>query len=205
MDQQQQPGQFNPGQYDFIMNHQAPKKSIFPSMGGNKRNQILIMVAAALLFVTIAIVIFSLIFGGGGGSKERLVDIAVTQTELVRVAEIGTNKATGTDAKSLAASVQLTLTSDKASTLEQLKKNGDKVKDKELIVGKNSTTDEKLTTAEQNGTFDAVFTSMIAEMLQKYQVQLEAAHKATSGKSTKQTLAVSYENAGILVKTASLD
>lgn len=196
----QQPGQFNPQQYDFIMNNQQPKRSFLPGAGSSKRQRILIVAIGAMVLLIVLIMIFSAIFGGNGGSKQRLTDVAKTQTELARVAAIGTDTARSTDARSLAMSVQLSLTSDKAIIISQIKENGDKVNEKELVKGKNTETDEKLTAAEQNGTFDVVFTSTMREMLEDYQAQLKATFEATSGNATRQTLSNAYENAGVLLE-----
>lgn len=198
----QQPGQFNPGQYDFIMNNQQQKRSILPGAGSSKRQRILLLAIGGMLLLIVFILIFSLIFGSGGGSKQRLAGIAKTQTELIRIAAIGTDKANNTDTKSLAVSVQLSLATDKAATLNQIKENGDKVGEKELAQGKNSETDAKLTAAEQNGTFDVVFTSTMRELLEDYQAELKSAFDSTSGNSTKQMLSDAYENAGSLLETA---
>lgn len=202
MDSQKQPGQFNPQQYDFITNHQEPKKSLIPSVGSGKTQRIIFAVIAGLLFIMVAVIIYSLIFGGST-NKDQLISVAGQQTELIRVSELGTKKSNGTDAKSLAASVQVSVTSDKNSLIEQMKKNGDKVSDKDLVGSKSSETDKKLTDAEQNGTFDTIFTSTMNSMLQKYQANLKVTFEATKSKATKQVLSNAYENAGVLVEQSS--
>lgn len=201
MDPQQSSGQFNPGQYDFIVNNQQPKRSLLPSMGSGKQRILFFIIAGALLLI-ILLLIFSL-FTGGGSSREQLVSIAKQQTELVRVADVGVDKATSADTKSLAISVQLAIISDKNTMLTLIDKNGDKPKDKELNAGKNSETDEKLTQAQQNGTFDVVFTSTINELLDQYQASLSSTYEQSSGKVTKETLAAAYDNAKKLSETVS--
>lgn len=200
MDSQQQPGQFNPGQYDFIMNPEQQKKKLFSFKGGGKQRYI-IMAVAAIGMLTILILLFGLLFGGGSGSKERLIGIAQQQTELIRVAEQGTKNATGTDAKSLAASIQLTMLSDKNAIKELMTKNGDKFKEKDLTGTPDSEVDSKLTAAQQNGTFDTIFTSIVKELLNDYKTDLSSAYDVASGPQTQQTLAQAYENANNIVET----
>lgn len=203
MDPNQQPappaGGFNPGQYDFITNPpKAPKPSLLGSLTGGNKTKLLIMAIAVLTIITILVVVVSSFFGGSS-NKDRLVAIAQQQSELARVAQLGTDSATGTNAKSLAASVQLTMVSDKAALNELLVKNGDKVKEKDLIGTPDSETDTKLTTAQQNGTFDTIFTSTMKELLNDYKNDLSNTFDTSTGQLTKQTLAQAYENATILI------
>jgi len=205
MDPNQQPappsGGFNPNQYDFIMNHQQPKRSLF-SFGGGLQQK-LILATVGLLILLVVIIAASSLFGGNGDTKDRLLNIARQQSQIISAAEIGADKATGTDAKSLAGSVLLSVTTDRNDTLELIKKGGDKVASKDYERKLDTESSEKLTTAEQNGTFDTIFTSMLHEMLQEYQADLETAYNSAAGEQTKATLASAYDGAGLLVKTAS--
>ncbi len=197
MQPQQQPGQFNSQQYDFIMNNPQPKKSLFGG-GSNSKTRILILAIVGLMVVTFFIIIVSSLLGGGGSSKDQLMSIATQQTEIMRVAAIGTDKATGVNAKTLAVSTNLALSTDKAAVVKRI---SGKTSEKDLALGRDSETDTKLTTAEQNGTFDTIFTTIMRELLVDYQSDLESAYNATSAEATKQVLAQAYENARALLDT----
>src|SRR3990167_2153846 len=129
--------------YGFILDpSQQTKKTMLPS--GNKKQRILIVLTGGAILLVLTVVGFSLIFGGG--SSEQSLQLAQKHTELIRIAQIGTEKAKDSKAKNLAITTKLTLQSSQPKVL---KITNQKAESKALLAGKNESTDKSLTEAEQ--------------------------------------------------------
>ncbi len=207
-DPNQTPQSFDPAQYDFITNPAQPaKKSLVPKLGGGGgsrggKSRVIVMIIGGLAILTVLILVFGLIFRSGGGSKEQMLKVAREQSAIIAIADIGAQKAGSTDTKSLANSVILTLSSDQQAAIAQLAKNGTKVKDKDLTAQPNSEIAQKLTVAEQNGTFDVAFESAIKDLLATYQRNVQVAYESTDSKSAREVFTQSYENTSLLIADA---
>ncbi len=218
MDPQQQPGQLpaappkqdfpapaagavQPGQYDFITNPAKPaKKSLFSSGKGNKSG-LLIMIAASVGLLTVILLVGSL-FLGGSSDKQALLPVAKKQSEIIAVTTVGARDAGSTQAQSLAAAVQLSITTEQLNLLAQLSKK-DKVKPKDYAALPSAKVTADLETAQRNGRFDEVFNNVIKQELTEYQQEIRTANSAVSSKKTKAVLAQDYENVGLLLTIPS--
>lgn len=196
----------NPEQtpYDFITdpgNGPGPsKKSWLPQLpsGSNKRQRMLIIGGAVTIVLVIFSIMFSLIFGGNDGAKAETLKLAQEHTELMRVADIGIKSARGSDARNLATTVKLTLQSSNEQVVAIANK-GQKVGNKELVLGKDTTTDEALTTALQTNRFDEEFTETIHEEIRDYLRQLKVVYNASDSKKEKETLDEVYRQLNSLL------
>ncbi len=134
---------------------------------------------------------FSFVFGGRDQTKP-LIAIAQSQTELIRVATLGSAKATTLDARALAATTQLSLTSAQQETLSYLKKHHRKPSTKELAATKDASTDEALNKAALNNNFDASFAATMHDKLTIYQQALQKTYDGVKSASEKQLLKQLY-------------
>ena len=192
----------NPQQpdYSFITNpEQQPKKSLLP--GGSKKQRLIIAGIGGTVLLLIFLVVFSLLFNNDSG-KQLSVRLAQQHTELIRVSEIGQDKARGQAAKNLAVTSLLTLRSSEAGILEIANSSQD-VNDTLLEQGMDSDTDETLTEAEQRSQFDEVFTELLSEELQDYRTDLQEAYDASSKRSNKELYQTLYTQLGDIIETAS--
>ncbi len=183
------------GNYDFILNHgQQPSKSILPG-GGSMKQRIIVVAIGGGILLLIIIIVFALLLGGGG-SSDQLESIAKTEAELIRISDIGTQKAKGPDARYLAMTTKLSLTSTQKGTLGVL---GKKMSDKELATGRSSQTDATLNQAEQASRFDEVFTDVLKTALADYQKQLQQMYTSTDSNKVKQHLDKSFQQTTLLL------
>ncbi|MDZ7785931.1 MAG: hypothetical protein U5L95_02310 [Candidatus Saccharibacteria bacterium] len=184
----------NKPDYSFLSG--APTKQ-----GPSKKRRIMIVAGGGAVLLFVVIMLFSLIFGGSGGdSPERTLRLAQMHTELVRVSEVGTDKARGQDAKNLANGTRLTLLSDQADIIAIAERNQD-ISSKLLAAGQDTETDETLTQAEQRSRFDEVFIPLLIEEIQEYQGELQAAHEASSSSSNKEVYSNLYDDLRKIVET----
>ncbi len=201
---QQQSVGFNSQQYDFITNPaKPPKKSMLPlpSASGNKPKAFLIYGGLAILFIIIISLLYSVFFGGNKG-VDQFKPIAQQQTELIRVATIGKQKASTTAAQNLAEMTVINLTSQQNDLVSYLAKQKVKLSLKYLNQGKNTATDQDLATAETNGRFDDAFTQDIRDGLTKYQGSLKSAYNS-AGKNGKAILNAQYSQTGLILSSIS--
>lgn len=187
--------------YDFIFNSsQQNKKGALAGAGKGKR--IAIVVGGGFILLMLIIIIFSLIFGGGGADKQLTLRMAQQHTELIRITEIGEEKARGQAAKNLATTTRLTLQSAE-SDIVAIAGSGQKVDAKVLALGKDAATDKTLTEAEQRSQFDEVFTEVVSEELTAYRSDLERAFNSSKSAKNKQLYSNLHEQLGDIIDTAS--
>lgn len=116
--------------------------------------------------------------------------------------KIGQEKGGSTDTKSLANSVALTVSTDQKALIDNLAKNGTKIKEKDIAGVPSAEITQKLTVAEQNGTFDVAFESTIKELLAAYQTNLRLAFESSNSKSAKEAYTTSFDNTALLIEDA---
>jgi hypothetical protein len=186
-------GQQNP--YDFILKD-APKPKRNLLGGGSFKSRLLIIAGGGLLLLVLAIVFISVLSSGNKGVNQQLLELAQEQTEIMRVSEIGIEKARSADTKNLATTIKYSVTSSRNDVLSIINK---KSTDKALTLKKNSSTDQTLDTAATNNNFDAVFTETMSNTLKTYQANVRTIYNATGNQKTKQTLSDTYNSAGVLI------
>lgn len=182
-------------QYDFIMSPGAGKKGFTPGDPSSMKKRLILVVVGILGLMIVITVVMSLLFGGSSENQLQLVSLANKQNELIRVSDIGIKKAHNLEAKNLAMTTKLSLSSEQATLQAAIKKQGVKVT---TAGGKDEKTDEMLTVAEQNNRFDEEFLAHLRAALIDYQKDLKVAYDGAISKSFKDTLASQYEKAAIL-------
>jgi hypothetical protein len=197
------PPSYNPHQadknpYDFLNESPEPKKGLLKGQG--PRQRLLIVLAGSLILLAIVALIISLAFGGAPSNKLELISIAQQQNEIIRVATIGDQKARESQAKSLGLTTKLTLISDQQPLLNALKSQKVKIAPKQLSAGKNPSTDQALTQAEQANRFDDEYIKTLQNELATYQKALKSAYdNPATGKKLKATIEKDYKNASLII------
>ncbi len=198
LNQQQMSQGSNP--YDFITNPGvAKKKSLIPlPTGGSKTAKVLIIVVIITILIVTAAIVSSFL---GKADKEvqlQLTSAIKQQKELIRLSDIALKKARTAEAKNLAITTQLTLTSEQSALQSSAKTLGVKVDAKSLANSESKKNDELLTKAEQFNKFDEVFLDTIRGDLTDYAKTVQSAYKGTTNKKAKDALAAQYKAAAIL-------
>lgn len=196
--------QQNSGQYDFFMNPEnAPKRSLLPSAPGGDSSfgkRIVVILGGAVLLLIVGVVISSLL-SGGGGNTSRLLTVAEDQTELVRVATLGTTSATATTTQNFSQSCALSIQSAQLQLTSFISSHGGgKPSSKTLALKQNSATDTALSNATASSSFDATYTSIMQTQLSAYKNDLNTAYKNANNSSEKQLLSSDYNDAQLLVQ-----
>lgn len=183
--------------YSFITNPQAAGRR--PAGGGSMKTRLIVAGIGATILVIIAVIFVSVLGNGGGGLKEDYQTLLKQQTELIRISEIGNDKARQADAKNLAITTGLSVSGQQKALLSIAKKAGAKTDDKSLALGKNVETDSKLNTADQTNRFDEEFIKTVKSQLADYQQMLKKIYDQTTKKTTKDILNKDYSDISILL------
>ncbi len=163
--------------YDFITTPgQAPVSGFSP----NKKQRIILIILGAITVIILIIVVVSFFNKAGQAQNQKLIELAQTQTEIVRVSAIGAGKATSLETKSLAINTQLSVESAKQTTKQALKNRKAKAPDKVLNSGKNTKSDTLLADATANNRFDQTFTELIQTKLASYQKQAKSVYDSST-------------------------
>ncbi len=184
-------------QYDFIFNDNKPSKKTLLPANISKKGRLLIVGAGVLLLIMLIVIIAGMISNSGKGDTQALITAAKVQQELIRVAEIGINKAKTQDAKNIAITTKLALSSQQAEMQAAIKTAG--LNPKKVLTSSISTeTDQALTAAEQNNRFDEEFLKVMSESLIAYQKSVKAAYDGATSKKLKAALTSQFNSANAL-------
>lgn len=196
MDMQPQQTPNPGGNYDFIMNpNQAPKRPLLP--GGNSMAQRAVMVAIGAVVLMIIIIIVSSLLNSGPDNKLSLIKATQQQTEMVRVSDL-TNTSGSQTTRNIALNTSLTLASDSQKLQAALAERGIKIKQKQLLAGKNPDTDKKLDQAKAASAYDTTFLQIMDDSLGDYQATLQDAFTNSHSPTLKQLLSQEFTNAKLL-------
>lgn len=172
-------------QYDFILNDKkGSKKSLLPAMD-LKKKRLLLIFGGGVLFITLIVIIFGLISSLNNKDREFLINMVQQHAEIVRVAEIGEDKARNQATRNLAVTTKLALQSSQDDIVNIANKTG-KVSSADIAGGMSVQTDEELETAEQNNSFDEAFEEILYELLEEYRATLVEAYDISTSEANKQ-------------------
>lgn len=180
-----QPHQPQPGPYDFIMNDGLPQKGKRLGSNGSKKTRILVVSIISIVLLIGGSFVINLIKSVGQSKAKNFMLAAQQQTEIMRVSALISEGATDPAVKGYAETVQLTLTSQQKILLSQLKKAHINFNPKELLLGKDSKTDNELALAVQNSTYDSVSPIILNRILGEYKNTLKTTLSNISLKSQR--------------------
>ncbi|HUS25816.1 MAG TPA: hypothetical protein VMY99_00515 [Nevskiaceae bacterium] len=202
MNPEQYPNGQNP--YDFILNAgKPPKRSPMASAsGGSPLVKIALLVGGGAVVLMIVLFIgISLLSGSNSStlSSTELISVAQTQNELARVAEKGLSGSSQQTVKNLAITVELSMQTQQKQLIALLGKQGHKVKEKELALKQNATTDQQLTSATQTSTFDTTFSQIMQNQLTAYAATVKQLFNKATLESERTLLSDDYTQAQLLL------
>ena len=192
----QMPTQDVANKYDYILNAPTNKKRLLIPGGQNKTLAMVIFVVGFFFVLMILFVVFNSLTKKDYGAYIKL---AQKQSEIIRVADIGVDKARSADSKYYVRTIREVTASEQADTLAYLKKSGNSVNAKQLVLLKDPATDKKLTTAEQTSTYDETLLSTINSLVIDYEKSAKSATASASGPTEKSLAATLNSNAKVLL------
>ncbi len=182
--------------YEFFMKEPAAaKKPLLP--GGSMKSR-LFMIVGGVFVLLVIISVVAMLAGGDDTKTLQLAGVAKQQNEVVRMADIGANKARALNVRNFSVTVQLSLASQQSTLQKALKTQGVKTSSASLDTAKKTRNDEKLSVAQQNNRYDEVLLEILTTELSLYQKALKTAHSQAAAKTFKDAMAVQYQKAATL-------
>lgn len=186
--------------YDFIMNS-ANNQPSGPAMLQDPKKRLMIAVLFVAAILVLVLVVVAIILNLGKGNSAGMKDVVAYQTEIVRVAGLGSKDAKDPATKAKLATIQSFVASDLAQTKAYVEKSGSKISKEELARFQDSKTDAALESAKLANNFDSVVVKKIEELLEKYQVELASVFEGSSKDEEKKLLDTSNKNVVVFVKS----
>ena len=167
--------------------------------------RMVIIAGGLVILIILFVVIFSLLSHAGSAQKQRLLETAQAQTELIRIATIGKDKASDLGVRSLAATTSLSVASEQQDVINALAKRGVKGNSltKQLGTSKNTKTDTALDEAVANNRFDDTFLELINKQLNDYKRLLQSSSSGATV-SEQKSLQVAVTNVNTIQKSKQL-
>jgi hypothetical protein len=189
-------------QYDFIMNEQKKSKGSRLSLSGNSNStQKLLMMVGLLGVIIMFFFVLSFISGRSGEDKVQLKTLLQQQVELNRVAGLGSNEVSTSQAlRNTSVNVLTVTTSDNQALIAALAAKKITFKPKDLAASTVPATDKRLADAKAAANFSSMYISILNEQLVNYQSSLQQTYDKTKSKSVKESLSKSYAHAQELKK-----
>lgn len=188
--------------YDFIMSDKQKPKRAGLSLPSNKsQGQRIAIVAGGGVVLLLFLFMLASLLSGGGESKDIFLKIVQKQTELVRVASLGSSEASASQSiKNTAMNTQIAVTSDRQILIAALATEGIAFKEKELVGVADPSTDKRLADARTAANFNSTIVAVINEHIVDYQTALQQTYDQTKTKTLKDALAREYQNTESLKK-----
>lgn len=203
----QQPGQpvVQSNDYEFMMNPGKPPRQKLTLPGSSLPVRIAIVAGG----IIILIIIFSIIKGlvtTPPFDTAAMIGLAQDQQEMVHLTSQAIDQsqsqqaALSQDVLNFSVTAKASLSSDQNQTVTYLKSNGKKVKSGTLNKKVSATTDEQLTTAASNSTYESTYTNLMQTALKNYQTALKQTFANTTGVKARQLLNQEYVSAQLLLQ-----
>jgi hypothetical protein len=192
-----------PSQFDFIMNSGTPVREKGTPGGKNNGQQkrILIVLAGVAVLIVLAIAFKTITSSKGKGDIQTLTTIAAEQTELIRVSDLGISQAKFISNRNVAATVSVSLQTNKRATLRLLANSDQKVLNSRLGSKKNTKVDVALADAITTNSVDDTFHGLLLASLVSYRNSLKNAYATATVPKEKQVLGDAYNGVNLILNS----
>jgi hypothetical protein len=201
----QQPD-LHPAPYDFIINPAAPAKAASFKLPGTNNSKLMrvVMLAGGLLILIILIsIIKSLIFKGPDFTG--YIGVAQDQQELIHLftSSAATQTLSASD-QNLAATAEVSLTSNQTRLITYLSNNHQKINAKTLDLKLSSSLDTQLANAQTADTYQTTYQSIIQSELSDYLSDLTKTYNSTKGVKGRTLLKTFYAQGSLLLEQSKV-
>lgn len=190
-------GSGNEGEYDFIMNPDQPSKQPLMFVPNSTLGRTMIFAVGIIFLIILIAVGFSLLNASANKQKDNLLEVAQTQSEIIRVIELGNENVFDASLEAQSKTLKTVVVTSQQEILAALSARGKTANDKDLAKAQNSENDSLIENGLNSGRHDQVFTEVLTELLGKYAVQLETVYD--NGSSSEQSLSTdAYQQINIV-------
>lgn len=194
------PNPSNPdSQYDFIFNPEQPSRVSLLTLPGNKFQKGLIIGGGIIVLIMLFAVASSFLSSSANAHTDKLVTLAKTQNEIIRIIDEADERVTDQNLRNLSLNTRLSVVSTNNQTISSLTARGKKLKDKELKVA-DPDNDKVLSEGEQNSRFDETYRALLEQELSEYRQQLAAVYESGNA-SEKEFTSSANEQINLILNT----
>lgn len=189
-----QPAQSPDQPYDFITNPEQPAKQPLMSRlpGGGSMITRIGVAAVGLLVLLIIFIVFKNLLSSGP-NLDYFVTVIQEQQELIHLTNNAIQEPSlSTVNLNFASTMQASLTTSQAQTIQYLTNNHHKINAKQLALQVSASTDNQLTTAASAQTYNPVFQQIMQSKMDAYGTTLKQAYNASTGKKGRALLKDEY-------------
>ncbi len=186
--------------YDFIMSPEGAQKpgNVFGA-GSSKKSRIIIVAIGIALLIVLFMVGSYFLTRASKQTTARMVEVVQEQAEIIRVADIGVQKARTSATKDFAVNVRLSVETSQKEILTLLRKRGHKLNIQVLGKKENTKTDQALNDAFLTNRFDDTFSETIRGQLITYRKHLQETYNGSTNKIEKGALAKNFKDVSTLL------
>lgn len=184
--------------YSFLEENEKPGYFDFFTKA-DKKTRIKMAAISGGLLLLLAVILGAIIFSNDEGLQTSLTRVAQRQNEVIRIAEIGEDKARSQEVLNASIVIKASLKSSQNQVSAVLASEGGSPSRAILRQLENEQTTRELNAAEQANQFDEVYLEIMQSQLLSYMASLEAAYAHTSG-NNRELIDDLYREAGLLLR-----
>lgn len=184
-------------QYNFIDNSSSNQPANLSPARDKKHRIIMVAIGAAILLIVVIVVlvIFSTL---GSKDKTNLLKVAAAQQEVIDITKTGQPDIRDAKLAQLSTNANAVVTSQNQALQTYMGKIGLKKVSKDIAAIQDSSYKNTLKDAKTKGTFDAQFTEILSQRVDKYKTNLKSAYAATTNANLKKQLSDDFSAMNIL-------
>ena len=167
----------------------------------DKKHRIILVAGGAVILLVIAIILMIVFSAAGSKDKVNLIKVAATQQEIIDITKTGQADIRDAKLSQQSSSTNAVVTSQNQELQTYMGKIGLKKVAKDIAAIQDFGYKNILKEAKANGTFDAKFTEILSQRVDKYKINLKTAYSATSNTSLKKQLGDDYSAMNVLFPT----
>jgi hypothetical protein len=179
--------------YEFFMNTPPPKPATIINNNSFKQ-RILIVVGGAAILIIVLVVVFGVFLKGGNKGLQQLYEVNASQQDLIALTQAAKSeikdRALQNTTASVSAVVNTQMVQTKAAIDKMVKPKISEAKIKALL---DTTYQKSLDNAKTNNTYEATYTTLLANRLDAYRTKLSAAYSIITKQTLKDQLNSQYE------------
>lgn len=165
----------------------------------DKKTRIKMVAIGSSLLLLLAVIAGAIIFSDDEGLQSSLTRVAQRQNEVIRIAEIGEDKARSQEVLNASIVIKASLKSSQNQVSAALASEGGSPSRAILRQLESEQTTRELNAAEQANRFDEVYLEIMQSQLLSYMASLEAAYAHASG-NNRELIDNLYREADLLLK-----
>lgn len=161
--------------YEFI-NNAGQQPNRFASFVSTTKGRAIVVGTGVVVLIILMIVFVSFLNAGNRAQRDRLIDIALAQHEIIQISDVLLEKSQDSTTQATASTTLLAVTTSQSEVTSALESRGTKVSDKLFAERTDGTLENQLERAADSNRLEETYKEMMRTKLSNYQRLLRAAY-----------------------------